>query len=94
MTPPLPHRGPPIIQAQQVPDIADLSMAPRRLHAMHPRALAVLEEEFAADLLEVAALERFAARRDALEYRLHAVDQHVGLHVGRLAAEVVGPRHA
>lgn len=69
-------------------------MASGRLHPVRPRTLAVLEHEFAAHLLEVAALQRILACSYALEYRLHRVDEHVGVHVLGLGPEFVCSRHA
>ena len=93
MTPALPHRRPAIIQPKQLPNLPHLRMTTCSLHAMHPRTLPILEQELAADLLEVSALEGFTTGLEALEDGLHAVDEHVGLHVLRLAAQVEGARH-
>src|SRR5690242_1111091 len=94
MAPPLAHGRPRPVQPYQRPYLLDFAVAPRRAHAMHPRALAALEEELAADLLEIAALEGFAARGQPLEDGLHAVDQQVRLHVCGFGAEVECACHA
>lgn len=94
MAPPLAHGRPRPVQPDQRPYLLDFAVAPRRAHAMHPRALAALEEELAADLLEIAALEGFAACGQPLEDGLHAVDQQVRLHVCGFGAEVECACHA
>lgn len=94
MAPLAPHGRLCAVQSNQIPYLRHLSVASRRLHAVRPRTLAVLEQELAADLLEVAALERLPACAEALEYRLHRVDEHVGLHVLGLSAKIERASHA
>lgn len=60
---------------------------------MRPCTLAVFEEKLAANLLEVAAFERFATSAERLEDGLDGVYEDMGLHVFRLAAQIEGACH-
>jgi hypothetical protein len=94
VTPALPHGRSCAIEAQQIPQIDHLRVIPRSSHPVYPCALSVLEQKFPAHLLHVAALQRILAGSETLEYRLHRVDQHVGVHVFGLGAELKRPCHA
>ena len=69
-------------------------MSPCSLHPVRPGTLAVFEEELSTDLLEVAAFERLATGAERLKDGLDGVYEDMGLHVFRLASQIVGARHA